>query len=65
MAPGVVTRSPAFSSFTEIKCSIEICPLDPMRVIPSVVTSILMVDKIGIAFLELIALLVVFKACKK
>ena len=48
MAPGVVTRSPAFSSFTEIKCSIEICPLDPMRVIPSVVTSILMVDKIYI-----------------
>ena len=65
IAPGVVTRRPAFSSLTEIKYSIEICPFDPMRVIPSEVTSILIVDKIGIAFFELMALFVVFKACRK
>ena len=65
IAPGVVTRRPAFSSLTEIKYSIEICPFDPMRVIPSEVTSILIVDRIGIAFFELMALFVVFKACRK
>ena len=47
-----------------MKFSMEICPFDPIKVIPSLVTSILIVDKIGIAFLELIARFVVFKACR-
>ena len=42
----------------------EIWPFEPIKVMPSFVTSILTVDKIGIAFFVLIALLVVFKACR-
>ena len=48
----------------EIKFSIEIWPFDPDKATPSGVTSILIVERIGIAFFELIALLVVFSACK-
>ena len=48
----------------EIKFSIEIWPFDPDKATPSGVTSILIVERIGIAFFELIALLVVFNACK-
>ena len=62
--PEEVTNKPAFSSLMEMKFSIEICPLDPDKATPSGVTSILMVDRMGIAFLELIALLVVLSACK-
>ena len=62
--PGEVTNKPAFSSLIEIKFSIEIWPFDPDKATPSGVTSILIVERIGIAFFELIALLVVFSACK-
>jgi len=37
--PKEVTKRPAFSLFIEIKFSIEICPLEPIKVIPSLVTS--------------------------
>ena len=43
----------------------EICPFEPVRPIPSLLTSILRVDKTGMAFLDEIALLVVFKAWRK
>ena len=54
--PGEVIKSPAFSFCTEMKFSMEIWPFEPIKVMPSFVTSILTVDKIGIAFLVLIAL---------
>ena len=47
-----------------MKFSIEIWPFDPINVIPSLVTSILIVDKTGIAFFELIARLVIFNDCR-
>ena len=62
--PKEVINKPASSFFWEIKFSIEIWPFEPIKVTPSLVTSIFTVDKIGIAFLELIALLVVFNACR-
>ncbi len=65
MAPGEVINKPALSFSTEIKCSMEIWPFDPVKVIPEVATSILMVDKIGIAFLVEIALFVALRACRK
>ena len=64
MEPEEVTKSPAFSFLIEIKFSMEICPFEPINVIPSFVTSIFTVERIGIAFLRLIARLVIFKACK-
>ena len=59
--PKEVINKPASSFFWEIKFSIEIWPFEPIKVTPSLVTSILTVDKIGMAFLELIALLVVLR----
>ena len=65
MEPGEVISKPAFSLETGRKFSIEICPFDPMNVIPSEETSIFIVERIGIAFLLEMALLVVFNAWRK
>ena len=62
--PKELIKRPAFSSFWEMKFSIEIWPFDPINVIPSLVTSILIVDKTGIAFFELIARFVIFNDCR-